>query len=219
MWKDKIRNVSWIIIPYRKIRALPKNVKLKIEEQRFAIVGPRKLKKVQALFEAYNEKFFVDMGTLLGIYRDHKLLKRDMDIDMAVYLESEEQIVDFQKYLVNNGCVHTLTFKSVSLGVFQDTFYWDGTRIDVCYYRNEGAKDACFLMYDDDKIVKLTCTKVEKTARIPFGGSMVNAPENVEQYLADRYGTGWRVPDKGYLYWKGPSAYPIDERGTCEHIR
>lgn len=218
MWKDKFRNISWVIGPYRAIKALPKNIKIKMEEQRFAIEGPRKLKMVQELFEAYDKKFFMDMGTLLGIYRDHKLLKRDMDIDTAVYLDTDEQIADFQQYLVNHGCIHTLSFKSKSIGVFQDAFYWDGTRIDVCYYRNDGEKDACFLMYDVDKIVKLTCTKVEKTTKIPFGGSMVNAPEDVEQYLADRYGKNWRVPDKGYLYWEGPSAYPIEERGICEHI-
>lgn len=198
--------------------ALIHKVKMISLEWWFSIKGPSQLYRIQEIFENKNVKFFVDMGTLLGIYRDGRLIKRDMDIDMAIYLTEHEDIISFQKYMISVGCVHSLSFEADNIGIFQDTFYWKNIRVDVCYYRNEGEKDVCYLMYDDDRIVKLVSSAVNATKLISFGKRKINAPEHTEQYLEERYGKGWRIPDKNYVYWMGPSAIPMDERGICRKL-
>ena len=69
--------------------------------------------------------------------------------------------------------------------------------------------------YSDEQqdVVKLVCPHIAETQTILFQGIEINAPKNPEQYLAVRYGENWRIPDKKYIYWKGPSAVLTDYIG------
>ena len=54
--------------------------------------------------------------------------------------------------------------------------------------------------------VKLICPHIYNITTTLFQGVKINVPEKPEEYLAVRYGENWRIPDKKYIYWKGPSA-------------
>jgi len=154
------------------------------------------------------------MGTLLGMVRDGKLLKRDMDIDTGIYIDSKEGKKKFRDLLTNTGFKHKFIFSVDGIGDVLDTFYFKGIRIDVCYYEKERDRDCCYLFYGEDgteKVVRLYNSKIEKVVKFDFLGIMVNVPENKEKYLEERYGN-WRVPDKKYKYWEGPSTEKIDNK-------
>lgn len=180
----------------------------------FTIKSKNVVNVVQKTFEKSGYSFFFDMGTLLGMVRDGKLLKRDMDIDTGIYIDSKEGKKKFRDLLTNTGFKHKFIFSVDGIGDVLDTFYFKGIRIDVCYYEKERDRDCCYLFYGEDgieKVVRLYNSKIEKVVKFDFLGIMVNVPENKEKYLEERYGN-WRVPDKKYKYWEGPSTEKIDNK-------
>lgn len=187
--------------------------------------GIKTIALIQRLLEQSEKKFYLDMGTLLGIIREGRILSHDLDIDVAVYISNAAEIEDFVQYLVSNGCVHTYSYVSQTLGVLEDSFVVNDIKFDINYYTTENGKDICYLAYVPNEnqivtkelnVVKLTCNAVNNTTKREFFDFLVNIPENPECYLAERYGENWRVPDKGWVYWKGPSTQPIDD--TCKQI-
>lgn len=169
------------------------------------------------------QKFFyyMDMGTMLGIVREGRLLGHDLDIDVAVYAESEEEKECVKDRLLSAGCKLKYTYFADNLGVVEHSFEINNLKFDVNYYFRNGKTDICYLMYCDPQknyddeldVVKLSITAVEKVKRIPFAGREVTVPENPETYLAERYGENWRIPDTNYIYWKGPSCEATEYRG------
>lgn len=177
------------------------------------------LKEVQSILEGTGCFFFIDMGTLLGIYRDGHLLKRDMDIDVGVRIQSDDEIASIKNILISKGLKHTICFKTDCYGEIQNTFYYRGVRIDISYYRHADNQDICYLLYGNGDIVKLSCHHIESTNKHPFEDFHINIPTDASTYLSDRYGQNWRIPDPRYIYWKGPSATPVAGKGLAISIK
>ena len=45
-------------------------------------------------------------------------------------------------------------------------------------------------------------------------GTRVNVPKDYQNVLVDKYGDGWRKPDKSWKYWLAPGATECAEFGT-----
>ena len=169
-----------------------------------------------------NERFFFDMGTLLGIVRENRLLGHDLDIDVAVYAENEEKIESVRAYLREKGCRLKYTYYIPNVATVEDSFEVNGIKFDVNYYKTEDVQDICYLMYTDDTkvytggdmdVVRLTCDSVKNIQKRDFHGKEINVPEQAEHYLARRYGEDWRIPNTKWIYWKGPSTAPTQYVG------
>ncbi len=180
------------------------------------------IKLIHFLQDTMSEyEFFFDMGTLLGIIREGKLLGHDLDVDMAVLPRDEGERDRIIKTLQDAGCELKSSYETEGIGIVEDSFVIDGIKFDVNYYRQE-EKDYCYLMYQgNDKeyaegemsVVRLECSHIEMIVKTEFSGKEINVPQNPENYLAERYGKNWRIPDKNYVYWCGPSATQIDNKG------
>lgn len=166
--------------------------------------------------------FFFDMGTLLGIVREGNLLGHDIDIDTAIFLKDESEVEQFRSYMKQNGCVLKYSYILENNCVVEDSYLLNGIKFDVNYYRRGENKDKCYLMYIDPSktygknqlsVVELSCSHIRDTEKMDFFGEEINVPEKAQEYLAQRYGEKWTVPDKNYIYWKGPSTKPIDIMG------
>ena len=183
----------------------------------FAKNGISVMQRMQNLLDRFPCLFFIDNGTLLGIIRDGKLLKRDMDIDIGVYLENEKQVDDLIKYLISNDCIHTHHFWVENIGSIQDTFELNGVRVDICYYRKGDDRDTFYVLYDCNcgrgKVVKFSCIPLTGVKLIQFNNIFVNVPSDSEDFLENRYGESWRIPDPHFIYWEGPSVVEIDNNG------
>lgn len=180
------------------------------------------IKNVQNTLTQAGYVFFFDMGTLLGIVREGRLLKHDMDIDLAVVVNSEEDKFKLKELFAANGIIEKFRYTVDGIGIVEQSFSCRNVKFDINYYYTEGDKDVCYLMYCDvenkypdghQDVVKLVCPHIAETQTISFQGIEINAPKNPEQYLAVRYGENWRIPDKKYIYWKGPSAVLTDYIG------
>lgn len=203
-----------------KYRKQCKKTRALIQKQGFEIIGT-----LQSVLDQLDITFFFDMGTLLGIVREGKLLGHDLDIDTAVIIEAEDDIQKVTEKLIQNGCVHKYRYIVDGIGIVEDSFNIGGVKFDVNYYQHNGENDICYLGYKKPdqnyeegtmNVVSLSCPKIKNVVKIQVNGREINVPVCPEQYLANRYGDNWRVPDKDYIYWKGPSASPIDN--MCKQI-
>lgn len=167
--------------------------------------------------------FFFDMGTLLGLIREGKILDHDLDIDIAAKLDKVEQMAIIKEELSKIGAKRAFYFYVDEVGIVEESYVVDGIKFDICYYSTDREKDYCYLMYQNPEkkyesdevydVVKLTCDSIKEIKTIPFKGSYLNVPNDEIKYLMTRYGEKWNVPDKGYIYWKGPSASFVDYIG------
>lgn len=217
MIKEKMKKNTTIVALYdlcvKPIRMIKKisHERIFVENSMFA------MERVQTVLSACHCRFFFDMGTLLGIYRDGKLLKHDMDIDVAVFPRNIEEIHRIRDLFLQNDIFIEQRFVTKKRGVIQDTFDCHGVRVDIHYYRIHGEIDSCYLLYDErgkkNLVVELVCGHVNAISSLDFQGVRINVPENIEQYLIDRYGKNWMVPDGHYKYWLGPGARKCDDKG------
>lgn len=226
---DKLKNcIKTCAITKPLYQARLKLIKEKrLEEKRTKIQanGVKTINFIQNELEKSNLQFYFDMGTLLGIVREGRLLKHDLDIDVAVYVKSDEDKLMVRQMLIDAGCKHKLKHYILRTGeVFIDSFELNGIKFDISYYRNEGDVDISYLAYREGeledknyrKMVVLRCDAIKETTKGKLIDEEVNIPKNAEEYLATRYGENWRIPDKNWIYWLGPSAEKIDDIAVRE---
>ena len=194
----------------KKRRALQKN-------------GEKTIRAIQGMLEKTGAFFFFDMGTLLGIIRVGRLLRHDMDIDVAVFIQDNAEKEQLKQALLAQGCTLRSSYQVEELGSVEDSFVCNDIKFDINYFTEVDGCDICYLMYTDPdrplpdgqlRVVSLKTPHISELKKINFGGCMINVPKNPEAYLAARYGDNWRIPDKKYVYWKGPSTSPTDYIGT-----
>ena len=186
------------------------------EESHFMRNGEEVIAHVQNTLSKTAKVFFFDMGTLLGIYRDGRLIRRDMDIDVGVQISTNDEIDEVRKVLLSHGFFHKFVFSTDNHDLIQDTFTYKGITVDISYYRQEGVKDYIYMIYNTDDVLKMVCRHVDGVKLYPFGGLRINVPIDTEKYLEDRYGVNWKKPDPSYKYWEGPSVIKVEGRGICE---
>lgn len=219
--KNPITKVPYKILAYLKyfITCYPSNSRTRKQVQ---LNGIETIKKLHDILDDCNCIFHIDMGTLLGIIRDGKLIRHDLDIDIAVHAANVDSINEIQKKLIQNNCIHKYRYSIDTIGIVEDSYFLNGIKFDINYYSYLDEKSICYLFYqeqdkkyEDNKfdVVRLSCSKIEEITKIAFMNFYINVPKNSEKYLSERYGQNWRIPDKSYIYWKGPSAEKVDYIG------
>lgn len=182
----------------------------------FAEKGDGVIEHVHSVLKLTGNSFFIDAGTLIGIYRDGKLLKRDMDVDMAVKINGQEDALKVRQILMDNGFILKYKFSTPKNGLIQDAFDYDGIRVDMCYFKSSDINDYCHILYGDNLIAKMTFSKINGTRLIKYKDQEVYIPENTEKYLEERYGKSWRIPDPFFKYWEAPCVTYEDGEGITE---
>lgn len=206
---SKLRHIKYKRINKRKRKNMSKH-------------GIETIKFLQDFLSEAGYTFFFDMGTLLGIIREGNLLKHDLDIDIAIFIKSEEEKNQLTQKLTDNHCKLKYKYTVEDIGIVEQSFERNGIKFDFNFYYTQGDKNICYLLYYDPAkeyernvmdVVKLECKSIDSIINREFFGGNINIPANAEAYLACRYGENWRVPDTSYVYWKGPSASKIANMG------
>ncbi len=220
--KSFLRNFVLTRGLYRALWAL-KNRRLRQIKKNMKSNGPQTVFLIEDILSKNNLFFYMDMGTMLGIVREGRLLGHDLDIDVAVYANTEKEKEQIKNALTSAGCKLKYSYVVEEIGTVEESFELNDLKFDVNYYLRDGDKDICYLMYrnpqknyNDEKsmdVVKLSVSAVKGTKKIPFFNQEVTVPQNPEKYLAERYGENWRIPDKFYVYWKGPSTEITNYKG------
>lgn len=206
---------------YLKLAQSYKAKQLEKDRDHYQKNSLRILSSVQDTLTSYrkNSKFFFMFGTALGAYRDKKLIRNDMDIDVGIYINTdEESITAFRNHMEKNDFKLIHYYSVDQIGLIQDSFTKDGIKVDVAYLRHTEANDCCYLIYDTEeeegKVLIFPFTCVFATQVYIFNDITINLPEDADQYLKDTYGPDWRIPNPDYKYWENPSAKKTDLHGT-----
>jgi phosphorylcholine metabolism protein LicD len=163
-----------------------------------------------------NIPFWLDAGTLLGIYRDGDLISWDYDADIGIPAEYADKVAElrykfFPHYVVRKrpinsrwipGDTRVVKVKTIWEKLQQVNFH-----IDLfCLYRVDDKFN-----WVDSGVLKQVDTKFFGIQNyINWEGRKIPIPAHTEEYLSLRYGK-WQEPNKNYIAGLHDGA--IAERG------
>ncbi|NHZ84973.1 MAG: hypothetical protein GWP19_03730 [Planctomycetia bacterium] len=153
--------------------------------------------------QKHNVPFWLEAGTLLGIYRDGDLISWDYDADISIPAEYSEKVAAlrykfFPKYIVRKrpiinrwipGNTRVVKVKTTWEKLQQVNFH-----IDLfCVYKVDDK-----YRWVDSSVLKQVDAKFFNTQDyIQWEGRKIPIPAHTEEYLSLRYGN-WQIPYKNY---------------------
>ena len=164
-------------------------------------------------------KWWLTAGTCLGAMRENNFIAGDPDIDIGMegqhvrlwktfIKEFQEAGFALYKEWEYKGKKSELSFKrkGVKLDLFfffhKDKSYWHG--VFGPDDKGRWGKNMIFLPN------VFSASLFSNLREIFFRGKRCFVPFPIDQYLTERYGDGWRKPDKDYRYWKDCRAIDRD---------
>ena len=150
-------------------------------------------------------KHWLTDGTLLGFYRDGKILPHDIDADFGVFIKDYkyEIVTAFEK----KGWKHIYTFGRISVG-FELTFEKEGEHLDLFFFYEEGDKywHGAWANAGGKKryLIKYYYDKFD-LKEADFLGEKFLIPADTEHYVETKYGKNWRTPVKNWDWVLGPA--------------
>jgi hypothetical protein len=150
------------------------------------------------VLDKYNIPYSLGWGTLLGLYRDKKLISHDNDLDIDLFDFSDYELIikAFKSINMNVGTkvfyrknIQQLVFVS-SDGVCFDVIFWHKQRGLVVNYCEPGY------------ILKLPTSFLERKSVVKFFDHNFSIPCLTEKYLATVYGPDWKIPKHSKGDWK-----------------
>lgn len=179
------------------------------------------LQDLIAIFNKHNAKFWVDCGTLLGIYRDKAIIDGDSDCDVGILAEdiTPELIKDLQdrlvtpnrmfydtedllKHLETDEFVKTRNLKFV-LKQKDKIVKFKDTEISCDIFLYFPHEDYHMFKYGGrEQYIRTKSKYILNLGSMQFKGVKFKIPSNVEKYLEQLYGEEWNVPDPTFDYRK-----------------
>jgi phosphorylcholine metabolism protein LicD len=160
------------------------------------------MKEISTIFHENNYDLIVCYGTLLGIYRDNMFIPYDDDLDMLILTDKNEDLVIDE---VKKSLVPILTnkgYESKFLKTKHTHFFHikDKTKTRLDIFIGQISSNAVNLPME-----KVMCREIEKNIMLPirkisFLGEDFYAPNNIEGFLEERYGSNWRIPNRMFRF-------------------
>lgn len=157
--------------------------------------------------ESIGLTFWLDFGTLLGVYREGDFLKNDSDLDIGLYLEDYSKELD--EVMIQHGfkLFRGCQIDGGEYGL-ELSFIKNNIKIDLFFYSRlepELYKVHCFENFPDLgerqsikrfrglRVIEQTMLLKELTT-IDFKGRSFLIPSNIEDYLSHHYGADFMIP-------------------------
>ena len=184
--------------------------------------GLKILNQFDTILTTNDISYSLVFGTLLGAVREKGFIKHDLDIDVAVWSDTDEKKIE--KILTEAG--FELTRRSeTDNGEFgrEDTYAKEGVQIDIFYFypyldrsdNNCNAYTTVFIPFPDcDSVdeslkvrggvmpIQLILPFSRDVERITFESLSLPVIKNRIDFLEARYGKNWRIPDPTFVYPK-----------------
>ena len=175
--------------------------------------GIRVLKEFDTIMLNNHIFYSVFAGTLLGAIREKGLLKHDLDLDTVMFYDDNTPHV--KQLLENNGfkLLHAYYIDGGKKGM-EETYIKDDVCIDIFYvykdekyptylcdfYAVEGANshEESMRKYGHVLARRLELPISYDVVRIPFETIEVNAISNATEWLSNRYGPDFMIPNPEY---------------------
>lgn len=218
----RVKSIPIIGENYEKLIG-KKKIERKMQHQQDEIQnnGVKYLNLVENAMNKSGGLYYAYAGTLLGVVRDKRLIKWDLDIDFAVVITDEFSWNDLQRVMAKSG------FKKIREFVFEgfvteQTYQVDRLTIDFFGQFYKGKK---MVQYSYDKLENIkytsaseysvylvTLPRVDKTKYVEADGVNVAVPCNAEEILASIYNEDWRVPNPNWKSNSGKCSTLLNEK-------
>ncbi|MCJ7801648.1 MAG: LicD family protein [Candidatus Marinimicrobia bacterium] len=163
-----------------------------------------------------NIPFWLEAGTLLGIYRDGDLISWDYDADISIPAEYSDKVVALRyiflpRFIIRKRPIYsrwiTGDTRVVKIKTTWEKLQQVNFHIDLfCVYKVSDK-----YRWVDSGVLKQADAKYFDTQDIiEWEGRKIPIPAHAEEYLSLRYGN-WRIPSKNYIAGLHDGA--IAERG------
>lgn len=171
-----------------------------------------KLKSVLDRLQNEIKYFRISDGTLLGLFRDGKLISHDNDFDFDVefnsrniqkiYQLAHEKAWTLGRHVKYHGRTQQLTFYDEERVIF-DFIFWQTDSMFAINF----SEPSRFRIMPQSYLLNLKSHYFEQIETV------VNIPAEVESWAKYRYGTSWNIPetrkgdwtetcgDLGYAWW------------------
>ena len=160
----------------------------------------KELKNILSFLQKEIPNFRISDGSLLGIYRDGKLISHDNDLDFDVEFSSRN-IYKIENFAKKKNWVLGRSVKY--LGETQQLSYFDQDEIiyDFIFWRCDGRFAINFSEPYNFRIMPEHYLKNLKKEFIPSLGIEVSLPIETEEWAIYRYGKNWSVPEIKKTDW------------------
>lgn len=148
------------------------------------------MKKGVSILQDLNVPYSLADGTLLGVFRDNRLIPHDTDIDVTVlYPVDTKKIEDT---FIKNG--FTIGRKVVAMGKVQQLIFYSPDRVlfDIIFYTK--IRDDVYAFSEKDYYLKHQADHYENLASIELNGLLLSIPQHTELWLEHVYGRSWKTP-------------------------
>ena len=185
--------------------------------------GRELLTYFKSCLDKKNVDFWLSSGTLLGAYREHKLLGHDLDLDVAVFIDKQQEVASA---LLDSGFKMEHEFGIVGEGIKEQSFSYRNVKIDIFYTEKIGDnfvnyaffKDKISSKNDDFNVIEVLYPVTDFVYHDFLGGKYL-IPAKIVEWLTCNYGEDFMVPNKNWDYHTDiPAAkyWSINEkRGYC----
>jgi len=164
------------------------------------------LKRGVEILEKTEINHWVASGTLLGIYRDKKLIDHDTDIDVSVSgkwdsLEMNNQSKQLAIGLTNNDfrVIRTQIYKNhfMQFATIDET---NGVIFDVCFFYS-GIVPGKVVHLCQEGYYLMPSRLVNRLYQLDFKGRKYPIPHRVKEHLKWQYGN-WEKPTNNKVAWQ-----------------
>lgn len=162
--------------------------------------------------------YWLEFGTLLGVYRDGDFVPNELDLDVGVYLRDAQKVF---YSLTSSGFELVREFHVIGENGLEQTYKFRGTTIDLMFfYEKENllwCNGAVFPnRYKLGRIFehKVTAHHFERfdCTRMSFKDYTVSVPANTEEHLIEIFGPGYKVYDPDFKVDYNKVFYEKDQK-------
>jgi hypothetical protein len=150
------------------------------------------LSEVSQYLEGY--QFFLDAGTLLGVYRNGDFIDHDTDLDFAIVLDSSKEL-NFPT--PEWPLVAVWNYRNLPM---QRAYVYKGIVIDFYFYYSN-IEENLIVNHNDHGVLKLKIADSLPVTSYEFKDRRVNLPQSAEKVLESEYGSEWRIPKRSKGDW------------------
>lgn len=233
---EKIKRMP-VLNHLRKIQAL-KSISRRLREnyidkriESVQVYGYEMLDKIFNISQELGIPIWIDWGTLLGFFREGKLIEHDYDLDIATWRLNIEEHKRFLDIMSKNGFNLVRRF-SINDEILTDAFEYKGVLIDVEYYLREGNNAVTFSFdlsnesittlkngeqfIDGMNLYQYRFSENGLVISCFSNGTKCYVPSDTEQRVLAEYGPSWKTPIKN-ASWKDLHNY--DDLGFNKDLK
>lgn len=217
--KMKIKHIPCVNYLYGKLIGNRKVLNIeKRKKEALKMEGEDIIREIFDVLSKSEARYFVDMGTLLGIVRNQGILSWDNDMDYGLIID-EKFNWDMLEELLNKKDIRKVRQFIYENKVVEQTYEKRGVFIDFFghYIKDNGSIFYSFIrekdtIYDSPNIfetVRFDVCELNKIKLVKYNDVTWSIPENAEEYLACLYGKNWKIPNPNWVSYSGPCCKKI----------